>query len=180
LPANSQIQKRIEYDHKAMDDAFRDLVSIVSPGEKEAALKDKEDMARGAIEAVLEALGVKVTPVPEEIVDLNARLDYMLRPSGVMRRRVELVGEWWKETTGPLLGSTKSGDVVAILPAAPAGYTFYDPGLGKRVRVTAKTAERLETDAFCFYRALPAKKLNLLDLLLFIFRCSKHRAILRS
>ena len=107
MPANSQIQKRIEYDHKAMDDAFRDLVSIVSPGEKEAALKDKEDMARGAIEAVLEALGVKVTPVPEEIVDLNARLDYMLRPSGGNAAAGGACGRVVEGDNGPTAGQYK-------------------------------------------------------------------------
>ncbi len=170
MSAKSQLQKRIAYDHKAMDDAFRDLVSIVGPAEREAGVEDKEALARGAIEAVLGALGVKAIPVPEEITDLHARLDYMLRPFGIMRRRVELVGAWWKDAVGPFLGSTRSGVVVAILPAAPAGYSFYDPDLGRRVRVNAKTAQRLETEAFCFYRALPPKKLNLLDLLLFALR----------
>lgn len=170
LPVNPQLQKRIACDHKAMDDAFWDLVSIVGAGKKKRPVKDKEAMFKGAIESVLAALGVAVPPVPEEVDTLHARLEYMLRPSGVMRRRVELIGEWWKETAGPLLGTTKSGDVVAILPGALSGYFFYDPQTGKRVRVNAKTASRLETEAFCFYRALPAKKLNLLDLVIFILR----------
>ena len=117
-----------------MDDAFWDLVSIVGAGKKESAVKDKEAMVKGAIESVLTALGVKVPPVPEEIDDLHARLEYMLRPSGVMRRRVELVGEWWKETSGPLLGATKSGDVVAILPNALSGYSFTTPRLEKGLK----------------------------------------------
>ncbi len=167
---NAQLQKRLDNDKKAMEDAFSDLVSIVGVEKHKTAAKEHETMVKGAIEEVLSALEVRVPQVPDQIDDLNARLEYMLRPSGVMRRRVELVGQWWKDTTGPLLGSTKAGDVVAILPTILSGYTFFDAEKGKRVKVNAETVKKLNTDAFCFYRALPAKKAALRDLLLFSMR----------
>lgn len=165
-----QLHKRLDYDHKAMTDAFADLVSVVgrSPGERVAA--EKEAQVRSAMEAVLSALAVPIPQVPEELEELDLRLEYMLRPSGTMRRRVELKGRWWLSTMGPLLGSTKAGDVVALLPAPIWGYYFVDPATGKRVRVNSRTAPLLEREAFCFYRPLPAKKLGIFDLVTFIFR----------
>jgi len=111
-------------------------------------------------EAIFDALSLPVPEVPDELEGLELRLDYMLRPYGVMRRRVELRGKWWLSTMGPLLGSTKAGDVVALL----------DPASGKKVKVNSKTAAQLGTEAFCFYRALPARPLKLLDLVAFMLR----------
>ncbi|AET69239.1 NHLM bacteriocin system ABC transporter, ATP-binding protein [Desulfosporosinus orientis DSM 765] len=164
---SEQFQKRLENDHQAMEKAFSDLASIVGYSKEKSSPEEKKKAVQGAIEEILSSLGVKVPQVPEEIDDMNARLEYMLRPSGVMRRRVELTGKWWKNTAGPLLGSTKAEDVVAILPTFPSGYVFFDAELGKRVKVNRKTAPKLNSEAYCFYPALPAKKLNVLDLVRF-------------
>lgn len=160
----------MENDNKAMAGAFEDLVSIVGSGEANELPKEKEAVVESAMDNVMQSLGVKVPQVPSEIEGINTRLEYMLNRSGIMRRRVELEGKWWKDTTGALLGSTKNGDVTAILPVFPSGYRFFDAEIGKWVKVNDRTEKKLEKDAFCFYRALPAKKLNLLDLGLFILR----------
>lgn len=165
-----QLKKRFENDNKAMDAAFSDLISIIDDGRKHTVHREKETQMEDAIREVLSSIGVKAPAVPEEIHDSNARLEYMLRPSGVMRRRVELTGKWWRDTSGPLLGSTRDGDMVAILPVFPSGYTFYDTKIQKNVRVNSKTASRLNTDAFCFYRPLPIRKLKIRDLWLFILQ----------
>jgi NHLM bacteriocin system ABC transporter ATP-binding protein len=170
LAFDEQLLKRMNNDDKAMKNAFSDLISIAGgkreplPGEKEKAETEAE-----AIDEILAFLEVKAARVPED-ADSNDRLEYLLRPAGIMRRRIELTGEWWKDTAGAILGSTRTGSVVAILPDFPSGYSFFDAETGKRVRVNRKTSILLNTDAFCFYRALPAKKLQLGDLGRFILR----------
>ena len=165
-----QLQKRQDNDHQAMEKAFSDLFSILGHEKSKSRPVGKASSAEGALAEVLSALGVKTTRVPEEITDINARLEYLLRPSGLMRRRVELTGKWWQDTTGVLLGNTKAGELVALLPAFPSGYRYYDAELGKRVKVNQKTAPKLDQEAFCFYCSFPAKKLSLPDLVKFIFR----------
>jgi len=160
---NEQLLKRLDNDRRAMSDALNDLTAIVGEPIEPPAKKKEEDGA-GAVQEVLSFLGIKSIPVPAEIEDINDRLTYMLRPSGVMRRRVELMGSWWKDATGAFLGSTKTGAAVAILPRFPAGYQFYDPDLQKMVKVNEKTAQALNPDAFCFYKVFPPKKLSLLDI----------------
>lgn len=168
MALNRQFIKREENDKKAMDSAFSNLLSILGGTGRQ---RNKEKSAEeDVINEVLSFLGVKAIEVPEEITDINERLEYMLRPSGVMRRRVELTGKWWKDAAGPFLGSTKAGEPVAILPCFPSGYTYYDAGLEKPVRVNQKNFHRLNTGAFCFYRALPPKRLGLPDLGNFIIR----------
>ena len=165
-----QLKKRTEYDQQAMGFAYSDLISIVSGDNASMRGAEKEAEMESAIREALSHIGVKAPPVPETLQDPNARLDYMLRPSGVMRRRVQLTGKWWRDCTGALLGSTKDGGTVAILPAFPSGYAFYDTLSKRNVKVNSKTASRLNTDAFCFYRPLPAKKLKPADLGLFIIQ----------
>ncbi len=165
---DEQLKKRIENDQKSMDSAFHDLISIVAGKNGKPSKLEKETEMEEAIREVLSHIGVKAPVTPATLTEPDARLEYMLRPSGVMRRRVELTGKWWQDTAGALLGSTKDGNTVAIIPAFPSGYTFYDAQMQKNVRVNQKTASRLNTDAFCFYRPLPAKKLKLADLGLFI------------
>lgn len=164
-----QLLKRLENDDRAMHNACMELADIVGAA-KIPLSKKQEEAAEDAVRAILSALGVKYLKPPEEITDSNSRLEYMLRPSGVMRRRVELTPGWWKDATGAFLGSTADGTVLAILPGHPSGYVYYDAELGKRVRVNKKTARRLNRDAFCFYRALPARKLRLADLSRFILQ----------
>ena len=170
MSSNPQLQKRVDYDNKAMADAVSDLLSVVGRKRVERPSHERKEQLQMALEAIFAALSLPIPDVPQDVQELDLRLDYMLRPSGVMRRRVELKGRWWQNTMGPLLGSTKSGDVVAILPAPLGGYFFLDPSSGKRVKVKSKTAELLERDAFCFYRSLPARQLKIRDLLIFMLR----------
>jgi NHLM bacteriocin system ABC transporter ATP-binding protein len=166
-----QLPKRRDYEERVMADALANLTAILEPGRKASRPQSHgRESLTAAMAEVLAALGVETSRVPEEITDLNACLEYLLRPSGTMRRRVELAGTWWRETTGVLLGSTQTGQAVALLPAFPSGYRYYDAELGRRVRVNRKTASRLAAEAYCFYRPFPARKLGMVDLLRYIFR----------
>lgn len=174
---DQQLKKRFENDQCALEGSFYDLASVVGPeNEKKSQTQDKQQAAWG-IAQILTYLRVKVPTLPEELIDANEQLDYMLRPSGVMRRRVELKDRWWKDSTGPLLGSTEAGEIVALMPSFPWGYTYYDSDLGKKVKVDAITSLKLSPEGFCFYRPLPAKKLNLTDLVRYILGCISNSDI---
>jgi len=177
---DKQLQKRIDYDNKVMEAAFDDLASVLGI-EKSSNLAtqtfDSEEVQQ-ALDSIFAFLAVEVPKVPPDVIDFNARLEYMCRPSGVMTRRVELEGKWWLDSHGPLLGSTESGTTVAILPGRFSGYVFFDPELGKKIRVNPKTAPKLAKDAYLFYQALPSRELGLLDLSLFILRSLTARDVL--
>lgn len=105
---------------------------------------------------------------PNNINNFEEKLDYQLRKSGVMKRRVELTGTWWKNTTGVLLGNTIDGDLVILEETFPTGYKFFHKEHGMYVKLNKESSKYLETDAFCFYKALPAKQLKASDLISFI------------
>ncbi|WP_395028105.1 NHLP bacteriocin export ABC transporter permease/ATPase subunit, partial [Robinsoniella sp.] len=89
-------------------------------------------------------------------------------PSGVMWRHMRLRGKWWKDSMGPILGETKEGRPVALIPKAFSGYRYFDYESGKELKVDATINEMLKEDAICFYRPLPQKELTGKDLILFL------------
>lgn len=157
-----QINRRKVSDTEIFEDAFSDLLSIIGI---EAPKSNKK--ARGAIGEILRYFGKDIPEVPENITNLDSQLEYMLRPSGVMRRRVELRGKWWKDATGCFLAGTKDNNVVAILPGKWGGY-YYKDSDGRRVKINEDTSKNLNLDAFCFYKPFPLKSLKIRDLIFFM------------
>ena len=59
--------------------------------------------------------------------NVNEMIEYLVRPLGIMRRRVLLEDKWWKNGDGPLLAVIKeSGDMCALIPGKISGYTYFD------------------------------------------------------
>ncbi len=166
---DEQIKNRIRYDEESFRSAFSDLSSIVmGKSALSDAVKSGRLQTKNAIEEILKYYRIQPAPLPDELSDLNDQLEYLLRPTGIMRRVVKLTGSWWRNAVGPLLGQTKAGDVVALIPSGLHGYAYFDYQSGNRVKLTAKTARLLCDEAFCFYRPLALKKLGLKDLIAYI------------
>ena len=68
---------------------------------------------------------------PAEMESQEERIDFILRPTGILRRRVRLEGAWWKDAMCPLLGR-RNGEQVALLPGWGGGYYFL--GRGRQAR----------------------------------------------
>lgn len=162
---HSQIKARRDNDTRMFEQALSDLASILSPRSAEQLVEVK-----GAVAEIVAALGGRVPEIPADVEDLNLQLEHMLRPTGILRRRVVLAGRWWKDAVGCYLGSTDTGHAVAILPGKAWGYAYRGPD-GHLVRVDRRTARHLNTDAFCFYRPLPERKLGVRDLVRFMLGC---------
>ncbi|MCL2603789.1 MAG: ATP-binding cassette domain-containing protein [Defluviitaleaceae bacterium] len=161
---DEQLQIRKTGDDIMFEGAFDDLVSILrkNPGMNTPEVTD-------AVCVILNHLGIEIPEVPENLTDMEARIEYLLRPSGCMRRRVELKGEWWKDSVDPFFGCTVDGNPVALLPGKTGGYTYRGKD-GKRIKVNKKTAKHIAEDAFCFYKPFALKRLRLADLALFMVK----------
>lgn len=167
---DDQIKTRREKDQQMMEGALSDLLSVLGITGSAGETPAEKQAIRSALGLILKSMGARVPELPENILDINTELEYMLRPSGIMRRRVELVGAWWKDATGPLLAGTVGGDVIALMPSKVAGYAYQEPQSRQIIKLDHKTAKNINKDAFCFYRPFPARKLSLLDLGLFMLK----------
>ncbi len=165
---DEQIKQRISADDDAFSDSFASMAGVVMGKGTTRALMNDLQKTKNAVDEILKFYHVKPVDLPEELTDLNEQLEYLLRPSGIMRRVVNLEGAWYRDGVGAFLGTLKTGGVVALLPHGLSGYAFFDHKSGKMVKLNRKTASLLETEAICFYKPLPLKKLGIRDLLVYI------------
>ena len=169
---NSQIEERREADQQLLEDSFVKVAGVLLGQRTAEKISDERIVTKNAIDEILKYYHYKPVELPDNIKTADEQLDYCLRPHGLMRRSIELAEGWHKDAYGPILAFTKeAGQPVALLPGKVTGYTYHDPQTGKRVKVSRKTAQLFETEAVCFYRPLPQKKLSIPDLLFYMKRC---------
>ncbi len=168
---DEQIKSRIKNNKDSFKNSFLNLSSVVL-GESviASAFEDEREKAQNAIDEILKFYHVKQTELPDNITNLNDILEYLLRPSGIMRRSVKLNDEWYKKGTGALLGQTIDGDVIALIPLGFSGYNYFDYKSGKYIKINKNNCKNICEEAICFYKPLPANELNIKDLLVYILQ----------
>lgn len=166
---DEQIKQRMQNDDDAFQGAFAQMAGAVMGQKVSAALGDGGQAAKDAIHEILKYYGVKPQELPDSLRDLNEQLEYLMRPSGIMRRTVILEKGWYKDAVGAMLGTrTDNGSVVALIPTGLSGYSFLDSSTGRRVRLNKKNEGLISEEAVCFYKPLPLKKLGMPDLARYI------------
>ncbi|MBR6172989.1 MAG: ATP-binding cassette domain-containing protein [Eubacterium sp.] len=166
-----QMKNRDRLDREKIRRGYERLAASVSD-ENIVRLFGADDleMADGAIRACLRYSQATPGDVPEDIADLEERIDYMCRPGGVMHRTVRLESGWYKDAFGAYLGKLHDGEVVALLPGASGGYFYRDPVTGKDVKLNKMTENLLESRAEVFYPTLPPRSLEVREFIQFLFQ----------
>ena len=166
-----QMKTRDQLDRESLRRGYEKLAASVSD-ENIVRLFGADDleMADGAIRACLRYSQATPGDVPEDIKDLEERIDYMCRPGGVMHRTVRLESGWYKDAFGAYLGKLHNGEVVALLPRSSGGYFYRDPVTGKDIKLNKTTENHLESRAEVFYPALPPRSLEVREFIQFLFR----------
>lgn len=166
---DEQIKQRIKNDEDNFAHSFANMSSVIMGNSVLSDLDfDIRILAKDAIDEILRYYRVKSQELPHGLNDMNDQLEFLLRPSGIMRRTVKLEGSWYKDGIGALLGKTKEGEIIAIIPSGLSGYAYYDRKRGKRIKITSEVSKNIASDAICFYKPLPLKELSIKDLLLYI------------
>ncbi|MGJ4849015.1 NHLP bacteriocin export ABC transporter permease/ATPase subunit [Bacillota bacterium Meth-B3] len=165
---DEQIKDRIRNDEDGFAQSLAALSGAIMGRRTAEARMDERTRAASAIGEILKYYRVKPVELPDSLTNPDEQLEFLMRPSGIMRRLVKLTEGFYKDAVGPLLGRTKEGSPVAILPNGLAGYAYYDYGSGRQVRVTRETAGNLDEAAVCFYKPLPLRKIGIRDLLIYI------------
>lgn len=166
---DSQVKERLQYDAGEMQKSYAKLAGVVGKKEKiDYGQLEEEGQAKDALTKICKYYRIEKTEIPENIVEIHEQIQYLFEPSGVMWRHMRLRGKWWKDSMGPILGETKEGRPVALIPKAFSGYRYFDYESGKELKVDATINEMLKEDAICFYRPLPQKELTGKDLIFFL------------
>ena len=168
---DEQIRKRKAADQAVFEDSFRQMADAVIGRRMSRALNDDRQITADAIGDILKYYHVTAQDIPDSITDMNEVLEYLLRPSGFMRRTVELEKGWFRDAIGAMLGTRRDdGSVVALIPTGINGYSFYDRKSGKTVRINRKNQDMIEKEAVAFYKPFPLSKMTVGSLLKYILQ----------
>ena len=164
-----QIKQRRKNDEDTFSRSFVDIADAVLGTQRSAINDGNDERELGAIGKILEYYKVKPRQIPNSIKTLNDRLEYLLRPNGIMRRNINLEKGWYKDSIGAVLGTRKDdGSTVAFIPKGIAGYVYFDAESGKWERINAANESLFEEEAICFYKPFPLEKLTLRTLMRYI------------
>ena len=162
----NQINKRRAAEKAAMAEVDEKTGKRLGLLEKKRVVPQNNE---SALRQVLEALGITDYELEDDdLMTPEEQLTGILRPRGIMMRDIRLVGEWWRECVGPLLGYAKDGRLVALTPTKTGlGYHYREKDGTLRHVGRREMAEELKPTAVTFTKALPLKKLKLKDLIRF-------------
>ena len=165
---DEQIRLRKLNDDQVFSEALQDAAGVVT-GRKQHYIRDDRVLTGSALEKILRYYRLRYEAAPENIDTLDGQLEHCLQPQGMMYRKVRLEDDWHKRAIGAYLGfRTEDGAPLALIPSGLAGYRCYDPAAGNSWAVTAGTRERIQREAYCFYRPLPQKKISIPSLMRYI------------
>ncbi|MBO4374922.1 MAG: NHLP bacteriocin export ABC transporter permease/ATPase subunit [Lachnospiraceae bacterium] len=168
---DEQIRDRMKADNEAFEDSFVRAAGIIMGSRLSAAMNDQRQAATDAIGEILKAYHIRPTEVPDSITDMNDTLEYLMRPHGIMRRNVSLEKGWYKDASGPMIGTLKDGGgIIALIPAGMSGYLIIDPKTGSRMKAGKKNEDLLDNEAIAFYKPFPSKKIGIAGLLRYILQ----------
>lgn len=166
---DEQIKQRRKNDEDIFSDAFADIAEAVLGAKRSSSNDGNDEREIGAIWKILEYYKVKPQQLPSSVKTLNDRLEYLLRPNGIMRRNIDLESGWYKDSIGAVLGKRKDdGSAVAFIPKGISGYVYFDDASGKWERINAANEALFEEEAICFYKPFPLGKLTLRSLMRYI------------
>lgn len=167
-----QIKQRSDLDQQLFEESFFRAAEVVLGKRTVTMISDDRIVTKQAIDEILKYYHFKPADIPKSIKDHEEQLDYCLHPHGLMRRNIELKENWWKDAFGPILAYTKEGgEPTALLPDKFKGYYYTNRESGKKVKINKTTAQIFESEAYCFYKPFPQKKLGIPDLLLYLKGC---------
>ena len=132
-----------------------------------------------AIRQVLEALKIVDYELePDDVLPLEQQLHNILQAHGIMTRQLRLTDGWWREASGPLLGRTRSGRLVALLPKwTGRSYRFTDEDGTLREVSRQQMKDVLKPEAYSFTKALPLHRLTKRELIAFIWSSASTHSI---
>ena len=167
-----QIKQRSDLDQQLFEDSFFRVAGVILGERTATQISDDRIITKQAIDDILKYYHFKPVEIPKNLKEHEEQLDYCLRPHGLMKRQILLEDNWFQDAYGSILAYQKeNGEPVALLPDRFSGYYFIDRKTNKKVKIMQETAKLFEREAYCFYKPLPQRKIEIPDLLLYMKNC---------
>lgn len=157
-----QIKQRKELDAKTFEDSFMSLAGLDVNKES-----NKDELAQAenfAISQILAYFHHHMVDIPSKITNFKEKLNFALNSFDILYRKVELNDSYTPDPKAPLLIFTIINEIpVVLFPRGKDKYYYINRQTGKKEFIDASLVNRLEMDAYSFYRPLPNKKISIKD-----------------
>ncbi len=173
----ARLQEKNTSDSTKVEHAFSQLAATWGAVDQIAYTSlDSRDPVLAACQLLgnIQQIPIRTQPETERKYNHSQKVERIAQASRVRTRKVVLQGEWWNHDSGPMVAFMDENKKPIVLAYAGTGYQLHDPFEKTAVPVTAELAAQIEPFAFAFYRPLPARALNGLDLLRFGMRGAKN------
>lgn len=157
-----QVKRRKELDKKTFESSFLSLAGLQEDDPKNLGERERRD--NFALKQILSHFNQSMVDIPAGIKDFNQKLNYALKQSGIEYRMVELNDSYVPDKKAPLLiFSIVSNVPIVLFPRGDKEYYYINYKTGKKVIIDASLVNRLEIEAYSFYRPLPKTKISIKD-----------------
>ena len=155
-----QVNKRKKLDEMTFEDSFLSLAGIRS--EKQKNLSDEAVRDNFVISQILSYFHHQMISIPNNIDNFKDKLIYALSQFDIEYHKVELNENYVGDPNAPLLMFTIVNDIpVVLFPKGKDRYAYINYHTGKKVTIDASLVNKLEIEAYSFYRPLPSKKVSI-------------------
>lgn len=162
-----QVEKRKKLDAKTFEDSFKSLAGIRVDNPHN--LSDDELRENYAISQILNRYHRQMIDLPVRIKKFDEKLKYALSEYDIQYHKIELNESYTNDGHSPLLIFTLISNIpVVLFPIGSKGYYYINYQTGKKVKIDAHLVNKLEMEAYSFYRPLPDKKISIKEYLTYL------------
>lgn len=162
-----QIEKRKKLDAKTFEDSFSSLAGIKVDNPHNLSIEEVRE--NFAISQILSTFRHPMVDIPTTIKKFHEKLNYALGQYGVEYHKVELNDSYTNDGRSVLLIFTLKHNIpVVLFPIGSKEYYYINYKTGKKVRIRADLVNKLELEAYSFYRPLPNKKIDIKEYIKYI------------
>jgi len=155
-----QVKKRKKLDEMTFEESFLSLAGIRN--EKQKDLSDEAVRDNFVISQILSYFHHQMISIPNNIDNFKDKLTYALSQFDIEYHKVELNENYVGDPNAPLLMFTIVNDIpVVLFPKGKDKYAYINYHTGKKVKIDAELVNKLEIEAYSFYRPLPSKKVSI-------------------
>ena len=155
-----QVKKRKKLDEMTFEESFLSLAGIRN--EKQKDLSDDAVRDNFVISQILSYFHHQMISIPNNIDNFKDKLTYALSQFDIEYHKVELNEDYIGDPNAPLLMFTIVNDIpVVLFPNGKDKYAYVNYHTGKKVKIDAELVNKLEIEAYSFYRPLPSKKVSI-------------------
>lgn len=163
---SNRIKEKKILDMQRLSSASESVYDSLQKRKSHQKAKNRNEQLEDEFSHICNFFGMEEVDFPDEMQDAESFMQFLMSETGIMRRKVVLTDQWWKDGATPLLCSDKEGHPYALIPASGGGYVFFQDG--KQTTVNKKNAEQFLNVCYCFYEPLKQETLSLKEFIAFL------------